>query len=148
MLNRVILMGRITKDLEIRQTTSGKAVLKFTVAVDRGKDKQADFITCVAYGQTAEFISRYFGKGRMIAIEGSIRTGSYEKDGRTIYTFEVFVERVSFTGERNGAQSESRQQGYVDTTIATNASQGAGQTYTGSGYSDFEEVISDSGIPF
>ena len=148
MLNRVILMGRITKDLEIRQTQGGTAVLKFTVAVDRGKDKQADFINCVAFGQTAEFIGRYFGKGRMIAIEGSIRTGSYDKDGRTIYTFEVFVERTSFTGEQKSAQSESRSQGYVDTIIATNTPQGAGQTYTGSGYSDFEDVISDEGCPF
>lgn len=143
-LNHVTLLGRITKDLEIRQTQGGTAVLKFTVAVDRGKDKQADFITCVAFGQTAEFIGRYFGKGKMIAIEGNIHTGSYEKDGRTIYTFEVFVERVSFTGEQKSAQSESRSQGYVDTTIATNAPQGAGQT----AYSDYEDVISDDGVPF
>lgn len=143
-LNHVTLLGRITKDLEIRQTQGGTAVLKFTVAVDRGKDKQADFINCVAFGQTAEFISRYFSKGRMIAIEGNIHTGSYDKDGKTIYTFEVFVERVSFTGEQKSAQSESRAQGYVDTTIAPNTPQGAGQT----AYSDYEDVISDDGVPF
>ena len=151
MINNVVIMGRITKDLEIRQTTGGTAVLKFTVAVDRGKDKQADFINCVAFGQTAEFIGRYFGKGRMIAVEGNIHTGSYEKDGRTIYTFEVFVERVSFTGEKseqNGAQSASTYQGYNNTIVQSETPQGAGQTYTGSGYSDFEEVISDDGCPF
>lgn len=148
-INRVLLLGRITKDLEIRQSQSGTAVLRFSVAVDRPQkngEKSADFINCIAFGQTAEFISRYFGKGRMIAIEGNIHTGSYEKDGRTIYTFEVFVERVSFTGEQKSAQSESRSQGYVDTTIAPNTPQGAGQTAY-SGFDDYEDIISD-GVPF
>lgn len=157
MLNRVILMGRITKELEIRQSQSGTAVLRFSVAVDRPQkngEKSADFINCIAFGQTAEFISRYFSKGRMIAIEGNIHTGSYDKDGKTIYTFEVFVERVSFTGEQKSAQSESRslgvhyRQGYVSNAIATNTPQSTGQTYTGSGYSDFEDVISGEGVPF
>lgn len=152
-LNHVTLLGRITKDLEIRQTTSGTAVLKFTVAVDRGKDKQADFINCVAFGQTAEFISRYFGKGRMIAIEGNIKTGSYQnKNGDTVYTTDVIVERTSFTGEpkneNNGAQSAGTYQGYNNTIVQSETPQGAGQTYTGSGYSDYEEVISDDGCPF
>lgn len=151
-INRVLLLGRITKELEIRQSQSGTAVLRFSIAVDRPQkngEKSADFISCIAFGQTAEFIGRYFGKGRMIAIEGNIKTGSYQnKNGDTVYTTDVIVERTSFTGEQKSAQSESRAQGYVDTTIAPNTSQGAGQTYTGSGYSDFEEVISDSGIPF
>lgn len=150
MLNRVIIMGRITKELEIRQSQSGTAVLRFTVAVDRPQkngEKSADFISCIAFGQTAEFIGRYFGKGRMIAIEGNIHTGSYEKDGRTIYTFEVFVERVSFTGEKsenNSGFSGGNNQGYSNTNNNYNSPQGAPQ----SGYSDYEDVISDSGIPF
>ena len=143
-INRVLLLGRITKDLEIRQSQSGTAVLRFTVAVDRPQkngEKSADFINCIAFGQTAEFISRYFGKGRMIAIEGNIKTGSYQnKNGETVYTTDVIVERTSFTGE----QSKSRSQGYVDTTIAPNTPQGAGQT----AYSDYEDVISDEGVPF
>lgn len=152
-LNRAIIMGRITKDLEIRQSQSGTAVLRFTVAVDRPQkngEKSADFINCIAFGQTAEFIGRYFGKGRMIAIEGNIKTGSYQnKNGETVYTTDVIVERTSFTGEKsaqNGAQSESRSQGYVDTTIAPNTAQGAGQTAY-SGY-DYEDIITDSGVPF
>lgn len=91
MLNRVILMGRITQDLEVRQTPSGNAVLRFNVAVDRpvrqGAERQTDFITCTAWGQRAEFINRYFSKGRMIALEGQIRTGSYDdKNGVKHYT--------------------------------------------------------------
>lgn len=155
MLNRVILMGRITKDLEIRQSQSGTAVLRFSVAVDRPQkngEKTADFINCIAFGQTAEFIGRYFGKGRMIAIEGNIKTGSYEKNGVTFYTTDVIVERTSFTGEpkneNNGGFNGGNAQGYSNTNNSYNSPQGAGQTYTGSGYSDYEDVISDSGIPF
>lgn len=106
MLNRVILMGRITQDLEIRQTQGGVAVLSFTVAVDRGyvkqgEERQTDFINCVAWRQQAEFISRYFAKGRMIAIEGNLRTRTYDdKNGVKHYVTEVFVDNVSFTGEK------------------------------------------------
>ena len=99
MLNRVILMGRITQDLEVRQTPSGNAVLRFNVAVDRpvrqGAERQTDFSTCTAWGQRAEFINRYFSKGRMIALEGQIRTGSYDdKNGVKHYTTEVNVDGV------------------------------------------------------
>ena len=109
MLNRVILMGRITQDLEVRQTPSGNAVLRFNVAVDRpvrqGAERQTDFITCTAWGQRAEFINRYFSKGRMIALEGQIRTGSYDdKNGVKHYTTEVNVDSVSFTGEPNSRE--------------------------------------------
>ena len=105
MLNRVILMGRITRDLELKQTPSGVPTLSFTVAVDRnfqkqGEERQADFISCVAWRQQAEFISRYFGKGRMIALEGALRTRSYEdKNGTKHFVTEVYVDGVSFTGE-------------------------------------------------
>lgn len=150
-INRVLLLGRITKDLEIRQSQSGTAVLRFTVAVDRPQkngEKSADFINCIAFGQTAEFIGRYFGKGRMIAIEGNIKTGSYQnKNGDTVYTTDVIVERTSFTGEQKSAQSESRSQGYVDTTIAPNTPQSAPQNATGA-YADYEDVILDEGCPF
>lgn len=106
MLNRVILMGRITRDLELRQTPQGISVLSFTIAVDRsfvkqGEERQADFINCVAWRQQAEFINRYFGKGRMIAIEGNIRTRNYEdNNGNKRTATEVFVDSVSFTGEK------------------------------------------------
>ena len=155
MLNRVILMGRITKDLEIRQSQSGTAVLRFSVAVDRPQkngEKSADFISCIAFGQTAEFINRYFGKGRMIAVEGNIKTGSYQnKNGDTVYTTDVIVERTSFTGEpkneTNGGFSGGNSQGYSNTQIPYNSPQSAPQNATGA-YTDYEDVISDSGIPF
>ena len=154
MLNRVILMGRITQDLELRTTSGGTSVLTFNIAVDRGyvkqgEERQADFITCVAWRQQADFINRYFSKGRMIAIEGNIKTGSYQnKNGETVYTTDVIVERTSFTGEpkneNNGGFNVGNAQGYSNTNNSYNSPQGAPQ----SGYSDYEDVISDSGIPF
>lgn len=104
MLNKVIIMGRLTQDPELRSTPSGTSVLQFTVAVDRnykqGEEKQTDFISCVAWKQTAEFISKHFGKGRMIAIEGRLQSRTYDdKNGSKHYITEVIVENVSFTGE-------------------------------------------------
>ena len=104
-LNKVIILGRITQDLELKQTPSGVSVLSFTVAVDRsytkGEEKQSDFISCVAWKERAEFISRYFGKGRMIAVEGQLRTRTYEdKHGSKHYITEVYVDNASFTGEK------------------------------------------------
>lgn len=156
MLNKVIIMGRITKDLEVRQTPSGTAVLRFTVAVDRmpakqGGEKQTDFINCVAFGQRAEFISRYFGKGRLIAIEGNIKTGSYEdKNGRTVYTTDIWVDAASFTGEpKNENNGDFRggngQQGNLSSN-APNTAYNAGQTAYNA--NDYEDVISDDGVPF
>ena len=108
-LNKAILMGRITHDLEIKTTPSGSSVLSFTIAVDRfskSEEKQTDFINCVAWNKTAEFIGRYFGKGRMIAVTGNLRTRSYDdKNGTKHYVTEVFVETADFTGEPKTAQN-------------------------------------------
>ena len=108
MLNHVVLMGRLTRDVEVRysQSQNGEmAVGRFSLAVDRytnsGDDNKADFINCVSFGKTAEFISKYFGKGNMLAVIGRITTGSYtNKDGVKVYTTDVVVERASFTGEK------------------------------------------------
>ena len=111
-LNKTILLGRITQDLELKQTPNGVSVLSFTVAVDRnftkqGEERQSDFISCVAWKERAEFISRYFGKGRMIAVEGQLRTRTYEdKNGSKHYVTEVYVDNVSFTGEKK-AENQS-----------------------------------------
>ena len=99
MLNCAVIMGRLTADPELRQTPSGVSVTRFTVAVDRGyvkpgEERKADVINVVAWRQTAEFVSRYFQKGSMIAVQGSIQTGSYEKDGVKRYTFEVSADNV------------------------------------------------------
>lgn len=153
MINKVILMGRITHDLEVKQTPSGIACLTFTLAVERnyskGKEKQTDFITCVAWRNTAEFINRYFGKGRMIAIEGNIRTGSYDDgNGARHYTTDVYVDSVSFTGEK---ASDSGQSSNTSNYTANNGNpQRASQTAKNEvgDLADFEEVLSDDGVPF
>lgn len=107
MLNTVILMGRLTADPELRTTNTNLSVLSFSVAVDRsyqsqGQERQTDFINCVAWRQNADFISKYFRKGQMIAIEGAIQTRSYEdKSGNKRTAFEVIVNRASFCGSKN-----------------------------------------------
>ena len=105
MLNRVVLMGRLTADPELKKTTSDLSVLSFTVAVERNysgnKDKQTDFINCVAWRQTGEFIARYFQKGSMIAVVGSIQSRSWDgNDGKKQYATEVVVDEAYFTGSR------------------------------------------------
>ena len=114
MLNRVILMGRITHDLELRQTPNGVSVLSFSLAVERsfarqGEERQTDFIDCVAWRQQAEFISRYFGKGRMIAIEGQIQTRTFQdKNGNNRKAVEVIVKDAYFGESKkdNGSGGE------------------------------------------
>lgn len=101
-LNKVLIMGRLTADVELRYTQSNKTVTSFTVAVDRGgKDQGTDFINCVAWEKTAEMIQRYFGKGRMICVEGRIQVRSYEdQHGNKRTATEIVAERVYFTGEK------------------------------------------------
>ena len=115
MINSAILLGRITKDLELKSTQNGTSVLQFTVAVDRdfvkqGEERQADFISCVAFKQTAEFISKFFSKGRMIAVEGRLQTRSYDdKNGTKHNVTEVIINKASFTGEKVEQRQEQRQ---------------------------------------
>lgn len=104
-MNKVILMGRLTKDPECTQTPSGVTASKFSIAVNRRFAKesrqQADFIDCTAWRQQAEFICKYFKKGSMIAVVGSLRTSSWDgQDGKKHYQTSVNVEEVYFTGEK------------------------------------------------
>ena len=115
MLNTVVLMGRLTAAPELKKTQSDVSICSFTVAVDRdykdaNGERQADFIRCVAWRQTAEFISKYFGKGAMIAVVGSIQSRQYEdKDGNKRTSIEVVAEKASFTGEKSeNASGETR----------------------------------------
>lgn len=95
MLNVWNGVGRLTDDIVLRQTQSGVSVTSFTVAINRKYDKEkSDFINCVAYGKTAEFMDRYLGKGLLIAVEGIIQTRNYEKDGRKVYVTEVYASSV------------------------------------------------------
>lgn len=106
-MNLVALIGRLTKDPEVRYTTGANqtAVCNFTLAVDR-IGEGADFITCVAFGKTAENIGKYMKKGRQLAVRGHIQTGSYEKDGQRRYTTDVIVERAEFVGSKTEKTQE------------------------------------------
>ena len=118
-MNVVVLMGRVTSDIEVKKTPSGVSVAKFNVAVDRpskqGEEKKTDFISVVAWRGTADFVGKYFTKGQMIAIEGSIQTGSYEKDGVKRNTFDIVANNVSFCGSKG--ESKPVQQEEVDTLL-------------------------------
>ena len=112
-INKVILMGRLTADPELRQTNNGTNTCRFTVAVDGNmnqttNERRTDFITVVAWNKTAEFVSRYFNKGRLILVEGCLRTGSYDdKKYPDVkhYTCEVIAENVSFGETKSSSQS-------------------------------------------
>ncbi len=98
MINRTILVGRLTKDVELRHTKDNKAVAKFTLAVnDRYKQDHTNFIMCVAWTKQAENMEKYVGKGSLVGIEGRIETGSYDnKEGFKVYTTEVVCDSVQF----------------------------------------------------
>lgn len=111
MLNSVNVQGRLTKDPQTKQTQGGKTVLSFTLACDRdyvakGQERQTDFISCIAWGHTAEFIAKYFTKGREILVSGNIQTRSYDdKDGKKVYVTEVLVTSANFCGSKAQADS-------------------------------------------
>lgn len=114
-MNNVCLIGRIVKDIELNTTQSGNNNCKFTLAVNRkfkdaNGEKQADFISCVAWGHQAEFLNNYCSKGNQISIEGRIQTGSYEKDGTKVYTTDVIVNSVASLEKR---EDNNTQQQYV-----------------------------------
>lgn len=108
-MNNVSLVGRLTVDPEVKHTQNGTAYTRFNVAVDRpvkqGEEKQADFITVVAWNKTAEFVCKYFSKGQRIGLTGSIRTGSYnDKDGNKRNTVEVWANNVEFVEKKTSVQ--------------------------------------------
>ena len=137
-MNKVIIIGRFTRDPEIKYTTgeNATATARFSLAVNRRfKNKEgnydADFINCVAFGKTAEFIEKYFTKGMAIGITGRIQTGSYtNKEGQKVYTTDVVVEETEFV--------ESKNRGTSDNVPNNNANSN----------SDFEETVSDDEMPF
>lgn len=103
MMNKCVLCGRVCKDPEVR--SGDTMVAKYSLAVDRkySKDKETDFINCVCFGKTAEFAEKYLKKGTKILIVGRIQTGSYEKDGRKVYTTDIVVEEHEFCESKNSA---------------------------------------------
>ena len=122
-MNKIILVGRLTKDPEIRSTSAGFATANFTVAVNRRyKNKEggydADFLPCVAFRTTAEFVGKFFKKGSLIGVEGSVQTRSYDaQDGTKRYVTEVNVENVEFVGGKNESSSSASDSSYIDAPV-------------------------------
>lgn len=117
MINRVVLVGRLTKDPELRYTPSGVAVARFTLAVNRTfanqqGERQADFINCVVWRKQAENTANFLRKGSLAGVEGRIQTGSYEgQDGKRVYTTEVVADSVQFLEPRGAAGDRQQQYG-------------------------------------
>ena len=137
MINSVVLVGRLTKDIELRKTSNNISTCSFTLACDkRFKPTQegaptADFIGCVAWRQSADFLANYASKGSIVAVEGSIQTRNYEgQDGKRVYVTEVLCDRVRLIGSRSAGQSAS-------------ANQTSGQTFTPSAGPSFNENMDD-----
>lgn len=144
-MNCVNLIGRLTKDVDLRTTKSGTSVAGFILAVDKGLSKQkreeadqtgrptADFISCQAWGMTADLLSRYCGKGSKIALEGRIQTGSYQdKDGKTVYTTDILANSVEFLSKASECQADTNQNSGDDDFFGN----------------DFTEMEDSGAIPF
>lgn len=125
MINKAILMGRLTRDPELRHTGSGTPVCSFSIAIDNGygDNRQTDFINCVAWNKTAEFVEKYFTKGRMIIVIGRISTRTWEgQDGKKNYVTEVVASEVSFgeskrAADENGYSAPQRQDFDTDSNV-------------------------------
>ncbi|WP_313184945.1 single-stranded DNA-binding protein [Lacrimispora sp.] len=139
-MNKVLLIGRLTRDPDVRYTDGGLSIARFSVAVDRRLKKEneqtADFIGCVAFGKTAEFIEKYFFQGNKIVVEGHIQTGSYtNQDNQKVYTTDVIVEQVEF--------GESKNQNSV-----ANEARPAPSSAIGDGFMKIPDGVEDEGLPF
>ena len=148
-MNSICLMGRLTGDPELKTTQSGVSVTSFSVAVDRAyrskdQERQTDFIPCVAWRQTADFISRYFRKGQRIALQGSLQTRTYTaQDGSQRTAFDVVVDNAFFCeskgGNAGGAPSyDSQIPQYSEAKPAFSTAHSG----------DFEEILTDEDLPF
>lgn len=119
-MNSVVLIGRTTREVELRYTTSQTAVARFSLAVERpvkDGEKKADFPNIIVFGKQAENCEKYLAKGRKVAVQGRLQTGSYEdKDGKRVYTTDVIAERVEFLewGDSRTEESQSEHQETVD----------------------------------
>lgn len=168
-MNKVILMGRLTADPVLRQTQNGSTSCGFRIAVNRRfankqtGEREADFISCTAWGQTAEFVNRYFNKGSMICVEGELRTGSYQDRNHpdvTHYTTDVWVTNVEFTGSKaesgtNGGYNNNNngysapQNNYNNGNSAPQqASAPSNDNMSYGNINDYEEILSDGDVPF
>lgn len=134
MINRVVLVGRLTKDPELRYTPNGIASCRFTLAVNRTfkseGEQQADFIQCVAWRKQAENLANFQRKGNLIGVEGRIQTGSYEvQDGKRVYTTDVVADSIQFLEHKNGSESAQN-----DSNARSDTNGGAGSQNGSGGY--------------
>lgn len=147
-MNKVLLIGRLTKDPELRYSQSGTAIANFTLAVNRqftnqDGQREADFINCVAWSKAAEFVAQYFKKGQQMALEGRLQVRSYDgNDGQRRWVTEVVTEHVEFCGSKsNGTDNANSGAGYGNT--------GSGSTHSDPQLGLGEEVVfDDSDLPF
>ena len=145
-MNRVLLMGRLTKDPEMRYTQGAEptAVTRYTLAVNRyGKDEQADFISCVAFGKRGEFAGKYFRKGMRVLVSGRIQTGSYTaRDGHKVYTTDVILDTQEFADSK-GEEQKNR------ITAESAGQEQTGQAVEGmDGFMYIPDDVADEGLPF
>ena len=151
-MNKVILMGRLTRDPDVRYSNGENptAVARFTLAVDRrfarrdGDQQTADFIGCVAFGRTAEFVEKYFRQGMRMVISGRIQTGSYtNRDGQKVYTTDVVVEEQEFAESRAASEANRNMGGYQSSAPSAPDPMGA----AGDGFMNIPDGI-DEELPF
>ncbi|MBS4786219.1 MAG: single-stranded DNA-binding protein [Clostridiales bacterium] len=151
MYNKAILIGRLTADPELKQTPNGVSVCSFSIACDRpfsskSGEKQTDFINIVAWRQNAEFVSRYFSKGRLIGIDGSIQTRNYEdKNGNRRTAVEVVADRAFFVDSKSSASASSAPSAQNFNRPAAPAEP---ISYSSGSFSDFEEIEGEDDLPF
>lgn len=158
-MNKVILMGRLTRDPDIRYTQgdNSMAIARYTLAVDRRRSnadgqREADFISCVAFGRQAEFAERYLHQGTKIAATGRIQTGSYtNKDGQKVYTTDVVIEEQEFAESKNASSNNGGSSYGNNAGRGFGGSQQSGSQATGEGFEGFMNIpegIEDEGLPF
>ena len=160
MLNKIFIMGRLTRDPELRRTQSGTAVTSFSLAVDRdyksqSGEKETDFIDVVAWRSTAEFVSKYFQKGSLIAIEGSLQTRQYQdKNGNNRTAVEVVANNVNFAGSKSngsnqgGGSYQNAAPSYQNAAPARPAAVEAAPSYSAGNADDFAVIDDSDDLPF
>jgi len=161
-MNKVILMGRLTRDPDVRYSGSGDGsmcIARFTLAVDRRRansngEREADFIGCVAFGKQAEFCEKYLHQGTKIALTGRIQTGSYtNKDNQKVYTTDVIAEELEFAESKasQGGFQQGNQGGFAPSRPAANANPFGGaaeESEVGQGFLNIPDGVEDEGLPF
>ena len=150
-MNFVLLMGRFVADPELKKTTSGKSVCAFTLAVDKGKDRGADFIDTVAWRNTAEFICKYFKKGSPIVIEGAVQTRTYEdKNGQKRKAVEINAKNAEFVPKNAGTNAEGQEASFGASADVLSADENeALQSRTvAQGIAEEFELVEDEDWPF